>query len=145
MPPAAKKNQNKTQPTKVTVSAFLKAVEPEQRRADAKTLHALLRRVTGEKARMWGTSIVGYGEYHYKYDSGREGDHMIVGFAPRKANMVLYIMPGFSAHAGLMKKLGKHKTGRSCLYVNKLTDIDMDVLEKLVVKSVAHMRKTYKV
>ena len=94
---------------------------------------------------MWGSSIVGYGEYHYKYASGREGDWALVGFSPRKQNLSVYIMPGFSAYDSLMKKLGKYKTGKSCLYINKLEDVDESVLEKLIVESVKSMRERYDV
>ena len=92
---------------------------------------------------MWGPSIVGYGEYHYKYDSGREGDFLITGFSPRKQALTVYIMPGFSQYDDLMTKLGKYKTGRSCLYINKLEDIDLKVLETLIKKSAAYMKKKY--
>ncbi len=138
-------SQNKTRPTGAAVDDYLDAVENETRREDAKAVKALMERVTGEPAVMWGSSIVGFGEYHYKYESGREGDFMLVGFAPRKANLVLYIIAGFSAYDALLKKLGKHKTGKSCLYVNKLADLDMEVLEELVARSVAHMREKYDV
>lgn len=138
-------SQNKTRPTGAAVDEFLDAVENETRRADAKAVKALMERVTGEPAVMWGASIVGFGEYHYKYESGREGDFMLTGFSPRKANLVLYIMPGYTDYGGLMERLGKHKTGKSCLYVNKLADLDMEVLEELVARSVAHMREKYHV
>lgn len=91
---------------------------------------------------MWGTSIVGFGSYHYKYDSGREGDMPVTGFAPRKQSLTLYIMPGFDAYEDLLSKLGKHKTGKSCLYINKLADVDMDVLRELVKQSVEAMKET---
>ena len=102
-----------------------------------------MQRVTGEPPTMWGDSIVGFGSYHYVYDSGREGDWFLTGFSPRKRNLSLYIMAGFSDYDELMERLGKHKTGKSCLYVNRLSDIDLDVLEALVRQSVAHMRKAY--
>ena len=137
--------ENKTKQTNVSVSAFLKSVEHDRRREDALKLKALFDKITSFKAKMWGPSIVGYGKYHYKYDSGREGDHLITGFSPRKQSMVVYIMPGFSEYGDLMAKLGKYKAGRSCLYINKLDDIDLKVLEKLVRKSVAYMKKKYKV
>ena len=125
------------------MTEFLKGVEPDRRRKDAKAVLELIKRVTGEKAVMWGPSIVGFGEYHYKYDSGREGDFLMVGFSPRKANLVLYIMPGFSGYDALMAKLGKHKTGKSCLYINTLDDVDLGVLEELVSTSYAAMRAKY--
>ena len=125
------------------MTEFLKGVEPDRRRKDAKAVLELIKRVTGEKAVMWGPSIVGFGEYHYRYDSGREGDFLMVGFSPRKANLVLYIMPGFSGYDALMAKLGKHKTGKSCLYINTLDDVDLGVLEELVSTSYAAMRAKY--
>ena len=137
------KNQNKTTENDRDPAEFLAGVEPERRRDDGFALLELMGRVSGEPAKMWGTSIIGFGSYHYKYDSGREGDHMLVGFSPRKAKMVLYIMPGFSGVDDLMTRLGKHKVGKSCLYVNKLADVDMEVLEELVRQSVAHMRAKY--
>lgn len=137
--------ENKTKKNKVSVASFLNAVEDPRKRSDAKKIAAMMRRATGKRARMWGSSIVGYGEYHYKYGSGREGDWALVGFSPRKQNLVVYIMPGFAAFPALMKKLGKYKTGKSCLYLNKLDDVDHDVLEKLIGDSVKVMRKRYKV
>ena len=103
-----------------------------------------MRAATGSRARMWGTSIVGFGSYHYKYASGREGYWMLVGFSPRKQNLTLYIMPGFKTFDKLMAKLGKYKTGKSCLYIKKLDDIDESVLRKLVAGSVKYMRSKYK-
>ena len=137
--------EQKTKPTKASVSAFLKAVENPVRRADAKTVKALMERITGWKAKMWGPSIVGFGQYHYKYDSGHEGTSIVTGFSPRKANLVIYIMPGYVDYGPLMAKLGKHKTGKSCLYINKLADVDLKVLETLIRKSVAYMKKKYTV
>lgn len=133
--------ENKTQPTEQSVTYYLACLEPDQKRKDAMAINAMMRRVTGEVPKMWGNSIIGFGKTHYQYDSGREGDWFLVGFAPRKANLVLYIMPDFKQFAALRKKLGKHKTGKSCLYINKLADVDMDVLEKMVTQSVAHMRE----
>jgi hypothetical protein len=133
----------KTTPTAASVEAFLATVEDERRRDDCRTVLDLMQRVTGEPPAMWGDSIVGFGSYHYVYDSGREGDWFLTGFSPRKRNLSLYIMAGFSDYDELMERLGKHKTGKSCLYVNRLSDIDLDVLEALVRKSVAHMRKAY--
>ena len=125
----------KTAPTKVSVTAFINAVENETRRKDAKTLLALMKKLTGDKPTMWGPSIIGFGEYHYKYESGREGDMLLVGFSPRKANMVLYVLGSLKDDDPLLGKLGKFKRGRSCLYVNKLEDVDMKVLEKVIKKS----------
>jgi hypothetical protein len=127
----------KTKKTTASVAAFIDAVENDARRADAKTVLKLMREVTGERPAMWGPSIIGFGTYQ-----GPTGPWPIVGFSPRKANLVLYLMDGYD-NEPLMKNLGKHKTGRSCLYINKLADVDMAVLRKLVEKSVAAMRKKY--
>ena len=102
-----------------------------------------MKRVTDERPKMWGTSIVGYGSYHYVYASGREGDFLVAGFSPRKQALTLYIMSGFSGHQALMKKLGKHKTGKSCLYIKKLDDVDLEVLEELISRSVSFVQKKY--
>lgn len=133
----------KTKKNTVSVTQFLNSVENETRRKDSKKVLKIMREITGEKPKMWGSAIVGFGSYHYKYASGTEGDWCLVAFSPRKQALSLYIMSGFSGHDTLMKKLGKHKTGKSCLYVNKLEDIDLKVLEQLISKSVAHMRKKY--
>lgn len=130
----------KTQKTKASVKDFLDSIEDETKRRDAKAVDKLMREVTGEKPQMWGPTIVGYGQYHYVYASGREGDWMQVGFSPRKAALTLYIMPGFERYDGLMQKLGKYTTGKSCLYLKKLADVDMEVLRELVAASVEHMR-----
>ena len=135
--------ENKTKETKASVASFLNAIEDTSKRADAKKVAAMMRKATGNRAKMWGTSMVGYGKYHYQYPSGCDGDWMLVGFAPRKQNLVVYIMPGFSTFAPLMKKLGKYKTGKSCLYMNKLEDVDVKVLQKLISDSVKLMRKRY--
>ena len=133
----------KTWPNKSSVSAFIAAIDDSGKRSDAKKIAAMMRRATGKRAKMWGTSIVGYGSYHYKYASGREGDFMITGFSPRKTALTVYIMPGFSGFKSLMSKLGKYKTGKSCLYIKRLEDVDESVLEKLIVESVKEMRKKY--
>ncbi len=133
----------KTQRNDGDVRAYLDSVENKRRREDALALLDLMGEITGEPAEMWGGSIVGFGSYHYVYDSGREGDWFLTGFAPRKASMTLYIMPGFEHYDDLLARLGKHKIGRSCLYINKLADVDMDVLRDLVAESVAHMRGTH--
>ena len=137
--------ENKTRPNKASVTAFLNAIDDKGRRADAKKVAAMMRKATGCRAKMWGSSIVGYGQYHYKYASGREGDWALVGFSPRKQNLSVYIMPGFKSFEPLMKKLGKYKTGKSCLYIKKLDDVDEAVLEKLIVDSVKFMKKRYDV
>ena len=136
-------SENKTKPNKSSVTAFIGAIEDSQKRSDAKKVAAMMRGATGSRARMWGPSIVGYGEYHYKYASGREGDYLISGFSPRKQALTIYIMAGFAQFDSLMKKLGKYKTGKSCLYIKRLSDIDEKVLENLIVKSVKYMRKNY--
>jgi hypothetical protein len=133
----------KTVPTKQSVAAFLNSVEDEQKRKDARRLDKLMREVTGEKPVMWGPSIVGYGRYHYKYASGREGDWPLTGFSPRKQNLTIYVMPGFDKYPHLMKKLGKHKTGVGCLYFKRLSDLDEAVLKELIAKGVAYLKEKY--
>ncbi|MDH4054863.1 MAG: DUF1801 domain-containing protein [Gammaproteobacteria bacterium] len=135
--------ENKTKATKQSVATFLNGIDDKDKRADAKKVAAIMQKVTGEKAAMWGSSIVGFGQYHYKYESGREGDFMLAGFAPRKKALTIYIMAGFKLYDSLMKKLGKYKTGKSCLYVERLSDIDEKVLTQLIDKSVQYMRKNY--
>jgi hypothetical protein len=137
--------ENKTIENKASVSAFLNSIDDPRRRSDAKKVAAIMRRVTGKPPRIWGTSIVGYGKYHYKYASGREGDFMLVGFSPRKQSLAVYIMPGFEEFQALMKKLGKYKTGKACLNIKNLEDVDLTVLEKLIERSVKAMRKRYNV
>jgi len=135
---------NKTKPTELSVTAYIDALTDETKRADARALVKLMRSVTGEKPKMWGPSIVGFGNCHYVYESGRQGDMPLTGFSPRKAATVLYGMTGFSEAEALLAKLGKHTTGKGCLYVKKLADVDSKVLEALLLKSVAarkHRRK----
>jgi hypothetical protein len=134
--------ENKTKPTKLSVTAFVNALTDGARRADAKALVKLMQGATGEKPQMWGPSIIGFGSCHYRYDSGREGDMPLVGFSPRKAAMVLYSLIGSSASKSLLSKLGKHTTGKGCLYIKKLADVDQQVLEAMVVKSIAAKRAT---
>jgi hypothetical protein len=129
--------ENKTKPTTISVPAFLDACADEARRADAKALARLMQKITGEKPTMWGPSIVGFGKYHYTYGSGREGDMPIVGFSPRKAANVLYGVIGFGDAERLLSKLGKHATGKGCLYIKRLADVDMKVLETLLENAVA--------
>jgi len=131
---------NKTKPTKLSVAAFIDGLTDETKRADAKALVTIMQRATGEKPKMWGPSIIGFGSYHYRYESGREGDMPLAGFSPRKAATVLYGVTGFSDAQALLAKLGKHTTGKGCLYIKKLADVDQKVIEELVVKSVAAMR-----
>lgn len=132
--------QNKTVPTKISPASFLSAVENEQRRKDGKEVLKLMQTLTGEKPVMWGPSIIGFGRQSYKTDGGHEGEIMDVGFSPRKANLVLYIGSALN-DARLMNRLGKHKRGKGCLYINKLDDIDRDVLRELVEKSLSASRK----
>lgn len=124
--------ENKTQATEASVEAFLAQVEPARRAEDARQLAALFAEVTGFEPRMWGPSIIGYGRYHYRYESGREGDFLATGFSPRKSALSLYIMPGYQDYGDMLARLGKHKTGKSCLYINRLSDVDQDVLRSLI-------------
>jgi hypothetical protein len=130
----------RVKPTKLSVAAFIHALTDETKRADAKALVKLMQSATGEKPKMWGPSIIGFGSYHYTYESGREGDMPLAGFSPRKAATVLYGMTGFSDSEALLAKLGKHTTGGACLYIKKLADVDQKVLDALVLKSVAAKR-----
>ncbi len=133
----------KTRQNASSVNAFIESIENERRRRDARTLLELMSELTREAPTMAWSNAIGFGSYHYKYDSGREGDSSIVAFSPRKQNLVIYIMPGFADYAHLLSKLGKYKTGRSCLYINKLSDVDMAVLSELIAESVAEMRRRY--
>lgn len=134
----------KTKPTKQTVAAFLKTVTDAQKREDAGTVIEIMRAATKADPVMWGTSIIGFGSYRYKYATGREGDWPIIGLSPRKQNLTIYIMQGFAERDALMAKLGKHSTGSSCLYIKRLSDIDLPTLKKLITLSVASMKKKYK-
>jgi hypothetical protein len=134
----------KTKQTEQSVEAFLNGVADEKKRQDCFTILELMKQVTQAEPKMWGGSIVGFGNYRYKYASGREGDWFLTGFSPRKQSLTLYIMAGFARYDELMKKLGKYKTGQSCLYVKKLDDIDLSVLKELVEQSVEHMARTNK-
>lgn len=134
---------NKTQTTAVDPAAFIDTVDNPTRRADAHTLLALFNRVTGLNPQMWGPTMIGYGRYHYTYASGREGDAMITGFSPRKSSLVLYVLSGYDGLEDHLARLGKHKHGKSCLYVNKLADIDMAVLEAIIEHGLEHMRATW--
>ena len=132
--------ENKTQRNDGDVMAYLESVSNKRRREDSMVVLEMMGEITAEPAEMWGTSIVGFGSYHYRYESGREGDFMITGFAPRVQALTLYIMGGFERYDELLAKLGKHRTGSSCLYINKLADVDLDVLRELISESVAYMR-----
>ena len=133
----------KTQPNNKSVTSYLNSIDSANQKDDCFELLALMEEVTNEKARMWGDSIVGFGEYQYKYASGHSGRFMLTGFSPRKRNLVVYVIPGFSHFAGIMKKLGKYKTGKSCLYLNKLDDIDLIQLRELISQSVEYMHEMY--
>ena len=140
---------NKTIPTDQSAADWIAQVEPPAKREDAERLDALFREVTGEEPVMWGQGMIGYGHYHYRYDSGREGDWMRIGFSPRKARHSIHLMGGYCDKAtgeksdALLAKLGKHKTGASCLYINKLADVDMDVLRELVELNWETMNRVY--
>ena len=136
---AAGMAESKTKPTKLSVAAFIDAVTDPARRADAKVLVKLMQSAAGEKPKMWGPSIIGFGSYHYKYESGREGDMPVIAFSPRKAATVFYGMTGFGEAAVLLAKLGNHTTGKGCLYIRKLSEVDQ-LLKALLVKSVAAKR-----
>jgi hypothetical protein len=127
--------ENKTKPTEVSVTAFLEALPDQGRRADARALVKLMQGATQEKPKMWGPSIIGFGTYHYKYESGREGDAPVVGFSPRKAALVLYGLNSASDAEALRAKLGKHTSGKGCVYIKKLADVDLRTLETLVAES----------
>jgi len=133
----------KTKPTNKSVEQFLKKVENPTKREDSFKILELMKEVTQEKPVIWGDSIVGFGSYHYKYASSREGDWPVVGFSPRKQNLALYIMTGFDRYEEILENLGKFKTGKSCLYINKLNDVNMQSLKKLVSESVKHMKEQY--
>jgi len=134
----------KTKRTEESVDAFLNGIEDETRRQDCLTVVEIMKRATQEQPRMWGPAIVGFGDYHYKYESGREGDWFLAGFSPRKRDLTLYIVAGFDRYESLMARLGRHSTGKSCLYVKRLADIDTAVLEELVTESVQHMKQKYR-
>ncbi|MEL7159311.1 MAG: DUF1801 domain-containing protein [Bacteroidota bacterium] len=135
------KNQNKTQPTDVAPADFVAAVTDEQKRHDSEWLLRTMEEITGAVPVMWGPSIIGFGSYHYVYPSGREGDWMLTGFSPRKNALTLYLMSGVEREAELLAKLGKYKTGKSCLYVKRLSDVDTDVLKELITASVEKVRR----
>jgi hypothetical protein len=132
--------ENKTQPTKISVAKFIESIEDKTRRTDAKVLVKMMQSASGEKPTMWGLAIVGFGSVHYKYESGREGDMPIIGFSPRKAASVLYGAIGYPGADALLAKLGKHSTGKGCLYIKKLSDVDAKVLEAMLGKALAAKR-----
>lgn len=133
----------KTTVNDADVRQFLETVDHEKRRADSFVVLELMKSVTGKEPKMWGSSIIGFDQYHYKYESGREGDFLKIGFSPRKQSLTLYIMSGFDRYEKLMAQLGKYKTGKSCLYVKKLEDVDLEVLQQLMAESYEYMNKKY--
>ena len=137
--------ETKTKPTTVSAASYIAAIENDERRKDCKAIAALMKRVTGKAPKMWGPSIVGFDQYHYRYATGHEGDMCIVGFADRKAEIALYLIGanGYEEVRKLLPKLGKYRTGKSCLYVKRLSDIDMEVLEAMVAASVAETRRRH--
>lgn len=137
------RNQNKTTHSAASVAQFIAGIGDDDQRKDTKAVVALMKKVTGERPTMWGSSIIGFGKYHYRYPSGREGDFFLTGVSPRKGNLTLYIVPGFTQHGALLAGLGKHKTAKSCLYVKRLADIDSNKLEQLIARSVEEMRRRY--
>ncbi len=137
------KKENKTQPTKVNPKTYISSIDHPKRKQDGLELLEFFNRVTGLKPVMWGPSIIGYGRYHYKYKSGREGDFLMTGFSPRKSALTLYIMPGYKDMSDELSRLGKYRLGRSCLYINKLSDVDMNVVEEMILKDLEYMREHY--
>ena|SRR5688500_1920681 len=135
--------KQKTKPTSVSVEHFLDKVLDEQVRDDCHALVTIMKNITGADPKMWGLSIVGFGSYHYKYESGHEGDACLTGFSPRKQNITLYVMPGATKHAALLGRLGKFKAGKGCIYIKKLADIDETVLKDLIKQSVDSLRTRY--
>src|SRR5262245_34469838 len=135
--------ENKTKPTGASVPSYLSSIEDETRRKDCRALAKLMTQATKQQPQMWGTSIVGFGSYHYKYASGREGDACLTGFSSRKTDISIYLTQGVLGHEELLAKLGKHKRGKGCLYVRKLSDVDLKVLEKLIVGSLVEVKRRY--
>ena len=139
------KADNKTQVTPVDPDDFIASVEPQKKQDDGRDLLALFNRVTGLSPKMWGPSIIGYGRYHYRYETGREGEFLMTGFSPRKQNLSIYILPGyrFPQMKEKLSRLGKHRLGKSCLYLNKLDDVDISVLEEIITEGIRYMRENY--
>ena len=136
--------ENKTTPNDQDVEQFLNSVDDERKRKDSFMILELMKQVTGLEPRMWGSSIVGFGSYHYTYESGCEGDMPLAGFSPRKQNLTLYNMGGFERYDDLLKKLGKHTTGKGCLYIKRLDDVDLPTLKSLIEESVKHVKQKAK-
>jgi hypothetical protein len=130
--------QNKTQKTLASVTDFLNAIPDEKKRQDSFTLLEMMKQASGLEPKMWGASIVGFGDVHYKYESGREGDMPMIGFSPRKQNLTMYMVNGFPGYSSLLERLGKYKTGGGCLYINKLSDVNLDVLKEMIAQAVAY-------
>ena len=135
--------ENKTKVTEASVESYLSAIEDEARRKDCEDLAKLMTRATKQPPKMWGTSIVGFGSYHYKYESGREGDSCLTGFSSRKGDISVYLVASFPGQEELLSKLGKHKMGKGCLYIRKLSEVNLNVLEQLVAGSVAERQRHY--
>jgi hypothetical protein len=135
--------ENKTKATRASVDGYIAAINDQSRRKDCEALAKLMAKATRQNPKMWGTSIVGFGSYHYKYESGREGDSCLTGFSSRKGDISIYLMAGFPGHDELLSTLGKHKMGKACLYIRKLSDVDLKALEQLVVGSVAEVKRRY--
>lgn len=135
--------KNKTQPTSVSVTDFINSVPDEGKRKDSFHLLELMRDMTGHEPVMWGSSIIGFGKYHYRYDSGHEGDAPLLGFSPRKAAISLYVFTGLEAHEGLLERLGKFKRGKACIYVKKMADVDEESLKRLMRETIDFMQKKY--
>ena len=135
--------ENKTKQTKASVDKFISAIKDENIRKDCYTIIKIMKSVTKEEPKMWGPSIIGFGTYHYKYASGREGDMCIVGFSPRKQNLTIYLVGGFEKQKALLAKLGKYKTSKVCLYIKSLDHIDLKVLKEMIVQSVKEVKKLY--
>ncbi len=138
-------SENKTTQTDVSVESFLATVEPARKAEEARVLDGLFRDLTGWTPRMWGPTIIGYGQYHYTYASGRSGDYLATGFSPRKAAHSIYIMPGYADFGAILSRLGKHRIGKSCLYVNKLADIDLAVLSELIRAGLADLGQRWEI
>lgn len=136
--------KNKTIPNELSVDDFLNDIDDSQKKEDMHSLLSMMKKITNKEAKMWGESIVGFDQYHYVYESGREGDMFLTGCSPRKNNISIYVVTGFDKYKSQLKKLGKHKVGKSCLYIKSLQDIDQDILKEIVVDSVERMKKKYK-
>lgn len=134
---------NKTQPTSTSIAEFIESLDDERRQSECNQLVELMREESGQEPVLWGPAIIGFGQYHYRYESGREGDFMRVGFSPRKQNLSIYIIPGFKPYQAVLERLGKHKLGKSCLYIKRLENVDISALRELVRQSLADMNERY--